>query len=121
MRNPLSAIGRFRNKAWHPGMAISEGSARLSFLDCLADAFTFPDDLRLRKLTAGVEGLRADRENIRRDFQEASARVLNTYKANQDIHDRLCAVQIDHKHRINTLTLLCMRVLSERQRKTTSP
>lgn len=101
-------------------MAIPEGAARFSFMDCLADALTFPGDLRLKKLAAGVEGLRADRENISRDFQKASARVLETYKANQDIHDRLCAVQSDHKHRINALTLLCMRVISGRREKTTS-
>ena len=101
-------------------MAIPERAARLGFLDCLADAFTFPDDLRLKKLTAGVEGLRADRENMRRDFQNASERVLKTYKSNQDIHDGLCEVQNDHEQRINALTLLCMRVLSERQGQTTS-
>ena len=120
MRNPSSTIGRFSNKAWHPGMATPAGVARLSFMDCLADALTFPSDLRLRKLTAGVEGLRADRENMKRDFQKASARVLKTYKANQDIYDRLLAVQTDHEHRINALTVLCMRLISERQEKTTS-
>lgn len=120
MRNPLSVIDRFRNKAWRPGTAIPERADRLGFVDCLADAFTFPDDLRLKQLTAGVEGLRADRENMRRDFQKASERVLKTYKANQDKHDELCEVQNDHEQRINALTLLCMRVLSERQGQTTS-
>lgn len=121
MRNPLSVIDRFRNNAWRSGMAVPERAARLGFLDCLADAFTFPDDLSLKTLKAGPEGLRADRDNIRRDFQNASERVLNTYKSNQDVHDRLCEVQNDHEQRINALTLLCMRVLSERPGKTTSP
>ena len=120
LRNPSSTISRFSNNVWHPGMAIPDGVARLSFMDCLADALTFPGDLRLKELFAGVEGLRADRENIKGDLQKASARVLKTYKANQDIYDRLRAVQIDHENTINALAVLCMRLISERQEETTS-
>lgn len=89
-------------------------------MDCLADALTFPGDLRLRKLAAGVEGLRSDRENIRGDFQKASARVHKAYKANPDIFDRLRAVQDDHENTISALAVLCMRLVSERQEETTS-
>ena len=89
-------------------------------MDCLADALTFPGDLRQKKLLAGVEGLRADRENIKGDLEKASARVLKTYKANQDIYDRLRAAQIDTENSINALTVLCMRLISERQEETTS-
>ena len=120
MRNPSSTISRFSSKAWRPGIAIPEGVARLSFMDCLADALTFPGDLRLRKLAAGVEGLRSDRENIRGDFQKASARVHKAYKANPDIFDRLRAVQDDHENTISALAVLCMRLVSERQEETTS-
>ena len=89
-------------------------------MDCLADALTFPGDLRQKKLLAGVEGLRADRENIRSDLQKASARVIETYKANQDNHDRLRAVQVEHENTINALAVLCMRFISERQEEATS-
>ena len=120
LRKPLSTISPFSSKAWHPGMTTPEGVARLSFMDCLADALTFPGDLGLKKPVAGVEGLRADRENIRGDFQKATARVLKTYKGKQDISGRLRAVQIDHEHRLDALTALCMRLISERQEETAS-
>ena len=120
LRNTSSTISRFSNKEWPPGTASPEGVARLSFMDCLADALTFPGDLRQKKLLAGVEGLRADRENIKGDLEKASARVLKTYKANQDIYDRLRAAQIDTENSINALAVLCMLLISERQEETTS-